>query len=390
LLTLRLRQASAGRVAWLAPFQIVALILIAVAGPAPTAADRLRLVVWASIASTALLSVFGAVTFAARTLPGDREGRQILTILAAPVSRTALAASTVVGSAALALGLAVFLSAVSAPVVWMAGDEAAREEVLSSASRIEATSFEETDDKKTVRWDISIDPSQLPDDATELRGRIDARRRPAREDSLRWKSRVLVEVEGGAKQRVSIAPREAVGFVVPIEIARTGRVIVRLSPIGDDFIYDVARSSVEIEGRRRSAFPEYALAAMGAGLAAAVIAAIAAAFSVFVSAPVGGGAALCIALVSWLRGFLGEAIIELRNVGPRDADPSWLQNHAAAVINALLSVVPDFGRYEALTEPLRSGWVATAAPFGTALFFALVWTAGFAAFGAVTARGDAA
>jgi len=384
LLLLRLRQARAGRYGWLAPVQIAALVLVAVAGPAPTAADRLRLVVWSAIASTALLSLVGAVSFAARALPSDRESRRILGLLAAPVPRVTLAASAVAGSALFALGLAVFLSAAAAPVVWLAGDGAARDEVLGAASRVTATAFAR--EEGAARWEVAIDAADLPEHDGDLKGRIDARRLATGEDAeLRWTSHVVVEVEGGERRRVTLAPGDPVRFSTPVDLARRGPLVVWLRPEGDDFAYAVDAGSLQIEGRRRDAFPEYALAAFGAGLAAAVVASIAAAFGTFVSAPVGGGVAICAALVAWLRSFLGEAIVELANPPSRHAGPTRLEELAADGIETLLFLLPDLGRYEALGEPLRSGWTATAAPLGVAVGVALGWTAALAALGAAAA-----
>jgi hypothetical protein len=205
-----------------------------------------------------------------------------------------------------------------------------------------------------VTWTVPIDPDDLrPGDIPgeiRLRRRLDLRGEP--------KDRVPVgvRVEGEPESVVRLGPDGLVPLVVPAARARSGEIRVTLRRLDENYALGVTRDSLRLHGRRRTFLPEFALAAAGSGLVAALLAAIAFAISTVASAGVATAAALAVGLVGLLRGFLIEAARSLLSETGLFAhsEPNLLDRIAAGLVGHVAAISPDV-RAISLSGPLDRG-----------------------------------
>jgi hypothetical protein len=373
LLGLRLKQAWAGRLPFLILVQLALVGGLIVLAPSVTPEARLRLIVGGSIAIAGLIATVGGVAFGASLLPDERETRRIHRLLAAPVGRAPLAVSTLLSGMLTAFGLAVALALTSLPLLYVAGTADTRREVLRSTLRLPAASVEAAGESSLeddmlwifgknpgVRFEIPLDPDDL--DPGDVHGRIEVVRKLDVNGTLTDVVPLEVRVEGTSDTRtVEIGPDEPVHFTVPADIARSGTIRVVLSrPEGPEqpYAFGVTPASLVVNGRTRSFVPEYALAATGAGLVAALLTAFGVALSSIATTGVAVAGALAIGLIGSMRGFLSAAAENLghgahQHGGP-PAVPTALDRIAAWIVDSLASLSPDVSAL-ALGGPLRDG-----------------------------------
>jgi len=375
LLRLRLAQARAGRLPWLAAVHLGLVAVVLALASAPTPEGRLRVALALSLALAALIATVGSVAFAASIIPDERESRRIHRVLSAPVSRPALALATFASSAILGLALAFGLTVLSLPLIALAGDSDSRDSVFRSTLHLRADSFEshgvvrEVDGLRFLhrqnplaQWSVVFDPDDLAEG--DVRGEITLARMPAPGGDLKEIVPVEVTVLGQAPRIVRIGTDHAVPVTVPADVARSGPVRVQLRHLDPALILGVNRESLRFDGRHRFFAPEFALAALGSGLIAALLAVIAVAVSTVASAGVSTAAALAIGVMGTLRGFLGaaaEGLLTGTDIGHGPpVEPSALERLAAMIVQGLVAVAPDLDAMS-LATPLRAGRIVAVA-----------------------------
>jgi hypothetical protein len=384
LLRLRLKQMVAGRLPWLVPIHVALVAAVILLAPAPTAEGRVRLALGAAIGLSGLVAAVAAVAFGARLLPDDRESRRLRRLMALPASRTALAVSSVVASMVAALLLALTLAAAALPVLLATGGADARRLVLRSTTRLPSDAIHALGERREVngrvwifgrnpgiRFEVAVPASARS--AGDLHGRIEVARRVDVRGRMRDRIRVGVRVEGAEEVVVPLGPDQPIPVRVSGEAAADGRVSVTLRRLDADYVLGVRPDSLVLDGPSRSFLPEYALAALGAGIVAALLAAAGTAVSTVATAGVGMASALLLGLLGSVRQVLATAAEALRtgaghHHGPAP-EPTWFDRFSAAVADAVATMAPDLETI-GLGAALRAGDTADPAAIGAAMLAA--------------------